>query len=71
LLKDAALREERLQKEAQAQRSNAFAREEFFLRTRAEAEQLNLTWERAYIEAELKRKQKEISANSEIEKTKN
>jgi len=57
-----------MQKEAQAQRSNAFAREEVLLRTRAEAEQRNLTREKAYIDAELKRKQMEISANSEIEK---
>ena len=38
------------------------------MRTRAEAEQCNLTRERAYIDAELKRKQMEISANSKIEK---
>jgi len=57
-----------MQKEAQAQRSNAFAREEVLLRTRAEAGQRNLTQERAYIDAKLKRKQMEILANSEIEK---
>ena len=66
--RDAALREERLQKKAQAQRSNAFAREEVLLRTRSEAEQRNLTRERAYIDAELKQKQMEISAANEIEK---
>jgi len=56
LLRDAALREERLQKEAQAQRSNAFVREEVLLRTRAESEQGNLTREKAYIDAEQKKK---------------
>jgi len=45
-----------------------FACEEVLLRTRAEAEQRNLTRERAYIDAELKHKQMEISENSEIEK---
>ena len=67
-MRDAVLHEERLQKETEAQRSNVFACEEVLLRTRAQAEQRNLTRERAYIDAELKRKQMEISANSEIEK---
>jgi len=55
-------------KEAQAQRSNAFTREEVLLQTRAEDEQRNLTCEKAYIDTELKRKQLEVSVANEIEK---
>jgi len=58
LIHDAAFREERLQKDAQVQCSNTFAREEVLLQTRAVAEQRNLTREKAYIDDKLKRKRR-------------
>jgi len=68
LLRDAALRQKRLQKDAQSQRSSVFAREKVLLQTKAEVEQRNLTWEKAYIDADLKQKQLKISVTNEIEK---